>query len=1199
MSNFAISTSDPYGEVISSLNYVLSNLGSATGTDANVLIANVTNGEITSNGSVVSYLYQYMSVQYANSSTGGSGFSSNSFNRSYYGLRNTANANPISFNAADYIWYQVTNGFGTTKSLFYQTIGGRQVQFFAGNSAPESSFITVPDMPTANSTPLNLDTITSAQNNQIVNVNAYYQANVTPATPSGGTYNFTTFVLTPPVAWSANIPTTGNTNTYVSTAAFVGNSNQTAAPPATSWTVPGLYTSAFQGNTGPAGQRGFVPMGFVITASDPTTYSNAQFTTAFSSSRTNSSPPIGLGFAPIANDTAQFAYQNLFTGNTITTVQQYDGAGWTGVVGNVISGGLFVPGSINANTLNANQVYALTIASTNANVGNVQSTGFWLQSSTGDTRFGGNTSVGANLTVGNNAVIGNNLTVGNLAVIGTNLTVGGGAYIGQGAYIDQNASIGANLLVGLNARIGANLIIGVNAIIGNNAIIGGNLSVTGLITQGSLANAVVTNASLASGAVTGVKIANGTITGNNIQGNTITGNLIIANTIFGNAFIANTFQANTINGNAIVAGSLTLTGNINSANSVVGDANAPGYWLQYNDGSARFGGNVSIGNNLTVGNLITASGLNASTVSTTTLTLNSASQTIFAADDPAVNQILFVNGPTTDPTSPDYLWPNNTRGFGVGGGATINPTTTGSPDGSRIQVLYNAYVTSVVNNDPNNLIELWKNTASSYYATSYRSISFDDTFQTSSPSVVKFFVVGDNGAVGNLYCYSDNPSELPVFRSNTFSSIGGFTNRRAANGAPYLQSVSQNLYTTTQFQGQNIPQVYGANGAFWTNWPSPYYYQTPPPTSFNIYGSKFVTVYAVNSVNPSQVNVNFPGLVVGNGGQIFRTHSFFGNGTINDANTLESSTTFADLYGIASDFAESYTYYASSALVKYVVVGTGGVLLFNSRGYNTTYTGPPGEISPSVGQTISSTGWEQAVTNTTQNLNGVASNAEWLNSSVVPPSTPTTRATRWVAVGNAGTILTSHNAGGPWTLRTSGTTQNLVAVACGGGGYWIAVGDAGTMLYSQDNGVTWALISNPADGSGAYGVRNLTAIGGAVRATSFKQVDDIWAVGGQEIVMHSNSNNPADGWIIDYAAGATYNNQLTRLMYNGSWANVANTSVPPNYQTITNQQVVSGTVIDTNYIAGVPVTYYLVLGNLAGNTIYTGGPSLVVTEYKR
>ena len=488
MSTFALDVSSNPGDIISGLNYALANLGTFNSANAaNVLVANVSTGEITttsvnaggySSTTIVSYLYQYMDVKYANSSTGGSGFSSNSANKSYYGLYNTANTS-ISSNPADYQWYQVTGGFGTTKGLYYQTIGGRQVQFFPSNVAPTNSFIAVPD-----STALNLDTVTSAQNNQIVNVNAYYQANIQPATPSGGTYNFTTFTLTAPSGWSANIPSSANTSVYVSTAAFTGNSNSTSVPPATGWTVPSLYTSSFQGNTGPAGARGFVPMGFVITASDPTTYSNAQFTTAYSSSRTNASPPIGLGFSPIQYDTSQFAYQNLFTGNTITVVKQYDGAGWTSVVGNVVSGGLFVPGSINANTLNANQIYALTIASTNANVGDFASNGFWMQSSTGDARLAGTTSVGNNLIVGQDAQIGANLNVGASAVIGTNLTVG------------NNAVIGGGITIGADAQIG------------------GNLRISGLVTGGNLnSNTVITTTIVSQAVSQGI----GQSSGNNIS----------------------------------------------------------------------------------------------------------------------------------------------------------------------------------------------------------------------------------------------------------------------------------------------------------------------------------------------------------------------------------------------------------------------------------------------------------------------------------------------------------------------------------------------------------------------------------------------------------------------------------------------------------------------------------------------------------
>jgi len=43
---------------------------------------------------------------------------------------------------------------------------------------------------------------------------------------------------------------------------------------------------------------------------------------------------------------------------------------------------------------------------------------------------------------------------------------------------------------------------------------------------------------------------------------------------------------------------------------------------------------------------------------------------------------------------------------------------------------------------------------------------------------------------------------------------------------------------------------------------------------------------------------------------------------------------------------------------------------------------------------------------------------------------------------------------GPWTTRTSGTTQALRAVTRGGPGRFVAVGDAGTGRYSDD-GITW------------------------------------------------------------------------------------------------------------------------------------------------
>lgn len=988
MSTFAVDVNSSSGDIVSALNYALANLSDNTNLlEANVLVANITTGEISTtstnssgytNNTIVSYLYQYMAVKYANTSTGSSGFTSNSRLANYYGLRNSANTT-ISNNPVDYVWFQAAGGFGTTKSLWYQTTGGRQIDFFVGNAAPANSYITVPDMPLSTSTPLNLDTITSAQNNQIVNVNAYYQANTTPATPAGGTYNFTTFTLTAPAGWSDTIPGfVANTTIYISQAAFVGNTNATAAPPATAWTVPAVYSSQFQGNTGATGPRGFLPMGFVITASDPTLFSNANLTTAFSSSRSNPSPPIGLGFAPIANDTAQFAYSDLFTGNTVTVVKQYDGSGWTTVVGNVISGGLFVPGSINANTLNANQVFALTIASTNANVGNVSSTGFWLQSSTGDARLAGNTSIGNNLTVGANAQIGGNLVIGN---------------------------------------------------------------------------------------------------------------------------------------------------------------------------------NASIGDNLTVANLITASALNVNTVNTSQLVLSSATQTVYLSDINPYPTINFVNGSNTNPTSSDFLWPSFTRGFAIGGGATIDATTDGSPDGSKILVNYTAYIHSATNPEYN-LIELWKSGASNFYRSVFRSVR--SVRGTDFTANVEFFnIVGDNGAY--FYGNISNITQLNISTSSNFYDCHNISFSAPYFGYAFGTSGSvvaqrEDLGGTT-FVG-NLAGLAASSGSTITGTPYPL---------FDIYGSS--NLYYVSGPNSWQ-----PTLLVGSGGTIlFLTGAVTTYGA--GAFVRESSGTFAELRDISADISPTARTLANVGTVKYVTVGTGGTILYNSRTYNST------------GGTASSTGWSQSSSPTIADLNAVAANF-----------TSNISANTWVAVGERGTILKSNNYNGPWTVaNTVPTSQNLNGVDYING-YWVAVGDAGTILTSTDTDTWYGPVANPADGSiSTVGARNLYGVAGS-------EITGQFMAAGEEIILTSNTAAPnIGGWNSNlYLGGTSVRSQLTRLQFFGSWGNIANVSLPPASQRVTNGTVVSGTYTDIDYDSGQTLTYYLVLGNMAGNVVITTNqPNMTLTEIKR
>ena len=155
MSTFALSVSDTPEDVIGALNYALSNLGSTVSGNitysGNILVANTTTGvisSVTSTGTtqvpVISYLYGYVNVKYANSASGASGFTSNSAYANYYGVHNTTDGS-ISNNPTDYNWTQVSGGFGATKQLYYSTGGGNTVNFNVSVGVPSIYYTPVLD----------------------------------------------------------------------------------------------------------------------------------------------------------------------------------------------------------------------------------------------------------------------------------------------------------------------------------------------------------------------------------------------------------------------------------------------------------------------------------------------------------------------------------------------------------------------------------------------------------------------------------------------------------------------------------------------------------------------------------------------------------------------------------------------------------------------------------------------------------------------------------------------------------------------------------------------------------------------------------------------------------------------------------------------------------------------------------------------
>ena len=117
------------GEVSEAINYLLGNAQQTTST-------NIGTGQVTDAvGNVVSYLYKYLQIKYADSFDGTLNFSNTPTSRLYYGIRNV-DSSVESTNPDDYIWYKVTGGFGTTKQLFYSVTGGRRIDLIVSLAAP-------------------------------------------------------------------------------------------------------------------------------------------------------------------------------------------------------------------------------------------------------------------------------------------------------------------------------------------------------------------------------------------------------------------------------------------------------------------------------------------------------------------------------------------------------------------------------------------------------------------------------------------------------------------------------------------------------------------------------------------------------------------------------------------------------------------------------------------------------------------------------------------------------------------------------------------------------------------------------------------------------------------------------------------------------------------------------------------------------
>ena len=133
---FALDGNPSPSEISEAINYILANLSAGTPPGQYVVNNNPTTGFISNSvGTLLQYQYRYLDVKYADN-TSGLNFTDNPYGRLYFGIYNTDTVTE-STDPNQYTWFQVTGGFGGTKTLWVVVAGGRHATFAASEEAPD------------------------------------------------------------------------------------------------------------------------------------------------------------------------------------------------------------------------------------------------------------------------------------------------------------------------------------------------------------------------------------------------------------------------------------------------------------------------------------------------------------------------------------------------------------------------------------------------------------------------------------------------------------------------------------------------------------------------------------------------------------------------------------------------------------------------------------------------------------------------------------------------------------------------------------------------------------------------------------------------------------------------------------------------------------------------------------------------------
>lgn len=191
-------------------------------------------------------------------------------------------------------------------------------------------------------------------------------------------------------------------------------------------------------------------------------------------------------------------------------------------------------------------------------------------------------------------------------------------------------------------------------------------------------------------------------------------------------------------------------------------------------------------------------------------------------------------------------------------------------------------------------------------------------------------------------------------------------------------------------------------------------------------------------------------------------------------------------------------------------------------------------------------GWAAQASGTTNNLNGVHFTSDGRNG--------------W-AVGDAGTILRTSNAGASWAAQASNTSFALNSVWFVSSTTGYAAGDAGTLMRTTNGGTTWTRLTNVGTSAnlkdvqfvnaaygwavGANGAIARTRNGGAtwdvqnpttfqLHSVAFSDTSNGWAVGDNGVIL--GTRDAGASWFVTPSLTSQSLRGASRPSVNNAWA---------------------------------------------------------------